>query len=158
MNGLTNFQIIDIAKRLKINLNAVCAKDELKDYDLKPGLYVINLENSNQGGSHWVSLIIYTNKNKMHAFYLDSFGQLPPTEIEDFIKPLNEKLPYNNRQIQPFNSSYCGLYGLSLAYVLQYHRTSDNILNDIHKWIATFPSDLSKSKEVLEKSFYPNKV
>jgi hypothetical protein len=109
-------------------------------------------------GSHWVALIVYTNKSKMSSFYLDSFGQLPPTEVEQFVNSLHEKLPYNNRQIQAFGTDYCGLYGLSLAYILQYHRTTDNIINDIHKWISTFSDDLTKNKQILYQSFYPNKV
>jgi hypothetical protein len=141
---------------LEIKLNAVCPKDELKTYELKSGLYIVNLENSNQGGSHWVALIIYSKNNQLHAFYCDSFGVLPPTEIEDFVRPLHKKLPYNNRQIQPFNSSYCGYYGLSLAYTLENSRTSNNIINDIHKWISCFSNDLPKNKLVLEHSFLPN--
>jgi hypothetical protein len=136
----------------------VCPKDELKDYDLETGLYVINLENSDKNGSHWTSFIIYEQNRKMKAFYCDSFGVLMPEEVKSFLKPLNQEIPYNNRQIQDFNTSYCGYYPLSLAYTIENSRTSDNILNDINKWLSSFSDDLSKNKKVLELSFLPYKI
>jgi hypothetical protein len=158
MAGLTNFQIEDLARKMDINLNAVCPKNELKDYQLKPGLYIINLENSDKPGSHWTSFIIYEQNRKLKAFYCDSFGVLMPEEVEEFLKPLNERIPFNNRQIQEFNTNYCGYYGLSLAYTIENNRTSDNLLNDINKWISSFSNNLLYNKKVLEQSFLPNKI
>jgi hypothetical protein len=158
MSGLTNFQIEDLSKKLNIKLNAVCVKNELKDYDLETGLYVINLENSDKGGSHWTGFIIYEQNRRLKSFYCDSFGMLMPEEVIDYLKPLKEKISYNNREIQDFNTSYCGYYPLSLAYTIENSRTSDNILNDINKWLSAFSDDLSKNKKVLELSFLPHKI
>ena len=138
--------------------NAVCPNDVLKDYDLKPGLYMIMHENLNLEGLHWVSFIIYEQNRKLKAFYCDSFGVLKNEVVIDYIKLLKEKNPYYNRKIQDFNTSYCGYYPLSLDYAIENHRTSDNILNEYNKWISSFSDDLSKNKKVLELSFLLHKI
>ena len=57
---LTNFQIIDLAKKLNLCLIAVCSKDELNKVVPKVGGYVINLLDTNKGnGSQWTSFLIY---------------------------------------------------------------------------------------------------
>ncbi|MBY0380174.1 MAG: hypothetical protein K2P99_07235, partial [Burkholderiales bacterium] len=74
VNVLSNFDILDICKALKIPLTGVFMKDEIKD--LKPNTYTImNLQNHNQEGSHWTSFYIDKSKN---VYYCDSFGMPPP--------------------------------------------------------------------------------
>jgi hypothetical protein len=54
---LSNFDLFRIAQEKRIPLNDVIAKDEIKKLK-KDGNYIINLENHNQGGSHWTALIL----------------------------------------------------------------------------------------------------
>ena len=49
--------------------NGVRAKDQLND--LEDGFYIANLDNSNQGGSHWVALAVEPDA----IFYFDSFAR-----------------------------------------------------------------------------------
>ena len=51
---------------------------------------IVNLENSNQSGSHWVAY--YKNNNK--KYYFDSFGNAPPKELVKYLGP--KKLFYNS--------------------------------------------------------------
>ena len=49
---------------------------------IKKGAYVINLDEYENTGTHWVSLFVKTNK----AIYFDSFGiEHTPKEINKFI-------------------------------------------------------------------------
>ena len=51
---LSNFEIDKIFKYLKIDKYKIISKDELKK-DININNYVINLSNSNEPGTHWVS-------------------------------------------------------------------------------------------------------
>ena len=64
---LTNFEIMDHFKGVK-GLNGVFSRNNLPN--LKNRAYVINLDHSENIGTHWV--VIYTKKNEV--IYFDSFG------------------------------------------------------------------------------------
>lgn len=107
----SNEQLIDLAYKLKIPLNAVVSKDHL--YYMKPqiGGYIINMEDSDEGdGSHWVA-IWFDNYNKT-PLYFDSFGVDPPIAIIDFMKKWYNKCIFSTKEIQNINSGFCGQYCL----------------------------------------------
>ena len=158
--SLSNFDLEKLANELKINLVCVLSKNELIHAPIRSGGYIINLQSSDQGdGTHWVTIILYNvtnNKSKLRAIYLDNYGVLPPIEIEDFChKATQSKIAYNTRQIQKINTSECGWYTLSLLYCLQYHRTSNDMIEDLHKWLSMFSSDLTLDLPILKKTFEP---
>lgn len=64
-------------------------------------------------GSHWVGLIIKSD----YALYSDSFGILPPLEVEQVCK--GKKLYYNKKQIQSLKATSCGYY--CVAFLLYSH-------------------------------------
>ena len=168
--SLSNFDLEKLANELNINLVCVLSKNELIHAPIRSGGYIINLQSSDQGnGTHWVAIILYniTNntpralayklkllacKSKLRAIYLDNYGVLPPIEIEDFChKATQSKIAYNTRQIQKINTSECGWYCLSLIYCLQYRRTSNDMIEDFHKWLSMFSSDLTLDLPILKK-------
>jgi hypothetical protein len=59
--------------------------------------YVLNLENSNEGGSHWTCLL-------PHGVYIDSFGCPPTKEIQPLVRS------YNTDDYQALNSDACGWF------------------------------------------------
>ena len=67
-------------------------------------MYIINLDSKIGLGTHWVSVIIKSNK----LLYFDSFGLIPPYELIN----LRSKYYYNFLQYQPINSFLCGYYCL----------------------------------------------
>jgi hypothetical protein len=155
---LTNFQIIDLAKKLNINLIAVCSKDELNKITPKVGGYVINLQDSTKGhGSHWTSFIIYENPDQEYnTLYHDSYGIRPPIEVENFIKQItNNKIAYNTRQIQKIDTTECGWYCLSFLYNLQYKRSSNNMIDDYSNYMSKYSNDLNEELKKLKASFKP---
>jgi Phospholipase A2-like domain len=90
----------------------VYARDQLKQIKVKKNenlAIVINLENSNQGGSHWVCL--YNDKNLPYVEYYDSYGLEPPIEVEHFINSkLKKPIHYNPFQLQKAMSNRCGYF------------------------------------------------
>lgn len=64
---------------------------------------IVNLDNSNNSGTHWVA---YAKRND-YCEYFDSFGDLkPPLEILRYLQ--RNKIYYNYNRLQNFNSVKCG--------------------------------------------------
>jgi hypothetical protein len=156
--SLTNIDLINIAKKMKINLIAVVSKDELSKIPHKTGGYIINLQNNHDGqGTHWVSFIIYQKNNNIYrCIYFDPYGIPPPIEVEQYIKQLNDlKILSNKRQVQKINTTECGWYALSWLYNMQYKRRSINIIDDFSDYISKFSNNLNDELKILKASFNP---
>lgn len=111
-HGLTtNLELMQIASELGFPVEVV-SKNHLTDKPTRNGNYIINLQDSDEGGgSHWVGLIIYPKI----AFYYDSFGFLPPLEVIYFVNPnsaefTRRELYIADKQIQNQFGAYCGQY------------------------------------------------
>jgi len=103
LDTTTNFDLKDIAKDLGIKIKVVM-HDELKDLNKSQKNLVLNLDSSENKGSHWVCL--YKNK-----YYFDPYGVLPISKVDQ-----TDGLIYNTLQIQPDDTKMCGqlcLYVLS---------------------------------------------
>jgi hypothetical protein len=107
----TNDQLIKLAYKFSIPLNAVVSKDHLYDMEPDKGGYIVNMEDSDAGsGSHWVA-IWFDNYNTT-PLYFDSFGIDPPMAIIDFMKKWHSKCIFSTKEIQNVNSGFCGQYCL----------------------------------------------
>jgi len=120
---------------------------------------VINLDNHDQSGSHWVSLFSSLDENKL--YYFDSFGKTPGKRVRKFNKKIvkfmnkyfqdsslldNSTLKrggdnsnrstldvrYNKIQHQ-FKNSECGVYSMNFIIRLLNGETFDHIVNTITK-------------------------
>ena len=110
---LSNYNIIAICKKLKINLNGVYSKDEYENINLENGFYIINLQDSTDGNrTHWCSLAI---SNYEHL-YFDSFGFPAPDIIEEI---LNDNYLWNDIQIQHLDSNACGWFCIAFMFYIQ---------------------------------------
>ena len=81
---------------------------------IKDGAYVINLDDKNSKGTHWVSLFI----NKNTAVYFDSFEiEYIPQEVLNKIK--DKSITHNIFRIQDNESIMCGFYCIAfIEYML----------------------------------------
>jgi len=79
-------------------------KDELPQKVHNRECGVINLQNSNGSGSHWVAY--YKNNDK--KYYFDSYGKArPPKELVKYLG--SENLFYNSTRFQNYNDPpICG--------------------------------------------------
>ncbi len=103
MNGLSDTEITRILKMKHIPFNGIYSKNQLPS-SMSKGWYVVNLQDYNKGnGTHWVAF-----RFDDICEYFDSFGFLPPVEIEEACQ--GRKLLYNKKQIQDYNSSACGWF------------------------------------------------
>jgi len=135
---LSNFDIIDLADLMGVNLVGVYAKDELLRQNKLNGGYVINLDDLNGPGTHWVALWIENND----AIYFDSFGQIAPLSVIKFCKRLN--FIHSDFIIQNINQVACGYYCLAFLHFMNKYKHKNNtyILNLFIK-----PFDLDDTTE-----------
>ena len=99
---LTNFDIENICDYYEIPLLGVVMKDDLPK-KVTDGNFIINLESSvdkngkSNSGTHWLALVVEGSQ----AFFFDSFGAYPSTEIVNYIKRRKGlHLTMNNMMIQ----------------------------------------------------------
>ena len=109
--GLSNFDILKIAKYLKIpNFKGVFTRDQLPEKIGNKESGIVNFNTSKEPGSHWVAYFREGSKK----IYFDSFGQVIPTEIQKYLKTKDEyrnNLPVIERNtdvVQEPNTVICG--------------------------------------------------
>lgn len=102
---LSNYDILDLCSAKKIPLIGVYSKNILPIV-CRNGSYIINLANSDENGTHWVSFVIRGEV----CLYCDSFGCPPPQEVIKFCKLKCKRLIYNKTQIQSNTATCCGWF------------------------------------------------
>ena len=128
---LTNFDILEYAKQLEIPyFKGVFMRDTLPKKPNKIECAIVNLNTSKQTGSHWVSYY----KNGFQRIYFDSFGQITPIEIQNYLKSPKERggiavIQRNTDIVQPFNSTICGHLCLFVLKALTNGWTFQKVLN-----------------------------
>lgn len=87
-------------------------RDKLPSNPCNVERIIINLDSNFGPGTHWVAI----KKNKNHAFYFDSYGDLPPPP--EIVKYLGRRvfIKFNANNYQTFNTEICGQ--LCLAFLL----------------------------------------
>jgi len=146
---LTNFDLENICKRLKIALANVIAKDEWKLLT-KNGNYIINLENHNQAGSHWVALVM----GKSSCVYMDSFGMPPPEQIYELLEKKYKKVPYNKMEIQDMDSTYCGYFCIAFLSMFKKRggvKTNNQMLAKLQDFQSHFSKNTNENDRLLRE-------
>lgn len=115
---LSNYEILDLAKKLKIpHFYGVFMRDTLpkKSKSKLRECWIINHGSSHTYGTHWTALA----KNHKIAFYFDSFGKLPPPlEIVKYLRGRGVRLYYNVKKYQNYGTVICG--HLCLKFLLEF--------------------------------------
>ena len=125
-NKTTNFDLMDIARDLNLKIK-VLMKDELLEYKGNKPI-ILNYQNSNQSGSHWVCLNKNTGSGTKPGFYFDSYGIIPPKEVFEYL----DDFKYSTFQIQPDNTEMCGQLCL---FVLNSNKEfEDTVLNLLNEF------------------------
>ena len=113
---------------LQLNLYKMCSnyeiENEMKNYPNFRGCFpinklpkikfpmslIINSDNENEEGTHWMALKFLKNKK---VLYFDSFGEEPPEEILNYVKKSGKLIIFSNLQIQSIFSDKCGQFCMS---------------------------------------------
>ena len=152
---LSNFDIIRICKNLKIsNFKGCFMRDEIGNLDVVSSndeCFIMNLDDSNSSGTHWVSVNISDASDTSGAgatgisddvatgisdvssttYYFDSFGLPPTKEIKKYCK---EPRFYNSFVFQKPNEVICGQLCLYFLYRMRKcNKDFCTVLDEIYK-------------------------
>ena len=134
--GLTNFDLISYIEQLKVPyFRGVFMRDELPNRKHIIECGIMNLNKSDQIGSHWVCFV----RNKKDRIYFDSFGQITPLELQKYLKSKyefnNEKsvIQRNSDIVQRVNTHVCGhLCLVVLTSLMREHLSYQEVLNKLN--------------------------
>jgi hypothetical protein len=146
LGTISNIKIKEICEKLKIPLQGVLMKDQFNKSSSN-GVYIMNLNNSNQSGSHWTVLIRMTKNN---YYYMDSFGVVPPQTTLDDLKINPDKLYYNDQQIQHTKASNCGYYCIYFAYCWVNNKKP---VDAVKAFLSNFTEDEKENDKTLKTIF-----
>ena len=117
---------------------------------IKKGAYVINLDEYENTGTHWVSLLVKTNE----AIYFDRFGiEHIPKEINkfinnDMIKPSSLKsIKRNIFRIQAYDSVMWGYFRIKF---INYMLKGKTLLDYTNLFL---PNDFKKNDRIIKRIF-----
>ena len=138
---LTNIEISEYYKN-EVRFNGVYSRNNLPN-KIKKGAYVMNLDEFENTGTHWVYLFVKTNE----VIYFDSFGvEYIPKEINKFIG--NKKIKARLFRIQAYDSTMCGYFCIEF---INYMLKGKTLLLDYIRLFS--PKDFKKNDRVIKRIF-----
>ena len=124
---------------MKVDL-MVCILEIIYQIKLKKGAYVINLDEYENTGTHWVSLFVKANK----VIYFYSFGiEHISKEINTFIG--NNKIKSNIFRIQAYDSIMCGYFCIEFINYMLKGKTLLDYTN------LFSPNDFKKNDRIIKR-------
>lgn len=118
-NTTSNLQLAKYCKKLKIHNVVICMRDELTNVSKHTKNIIMNLEDNDGNGSHWVCIF-----NSQDKYYFDSFGLPPPVEVIKFL----QNGVYQTFQVQELNSKCCGQLCLYVLFQLNKNKKFYDII------------------------------
>ena len=121
--------------------NGVYSRNNLPK-KIKKGVYIINLDEYENTGTHWIALFVKTNE----VIYFDSFGiEHIPKEIEHAIG--NKEIKASIFRLQAYDSIMCGYYCIEfISYMLK-----GKTLLDYNNLFS--PNDFKKNGQIIQRIF-----
>ena len=120
--------------------NGVYSRNNLPN-KIKKGAYVINLDEYENTGTHWVSLFVKAIK----VIYFDSFGiEHIPKEINKFI---NNNIESNIFRMQAYDSIMCGYFCIEFINYMLKGKTLLDYTN------LFSPNEFKKNDRVIKRIF-----
>ena len=136
---LTNIEISEYYKN-EPRFNGVYSRNNLPN-KIKKGAYVINLDEYENTGTHWVSLFAKTK----YTVYFDSFGvEHIPKEINKFIR---NEIKSNMFRIQAYDSIMCGYFCIEFINYMLKGKTLLDYTN------LFSPNDFKKNDRTIKRIF-----
>ena len=137
---LTNFEISEHYKN-EPRFNGVYSRNNLPKA-IKKGAYIINLDEYENMGTHWVALFV----KRKYTIYFDSFGiEHIPKEIKHAIG--NKEIKANIFRIHAYDSIMCGYYCVEFINYMLEGKTLLDYTN------LFSPYDFKKNDQIIKRIF-----
>ena len=149
MDDFTINKILLSNKVTKYSFIGVFSSDTLPSY-AQTGYYVVNLDTSQQPGSHWIAIKI--SKSKCKNEYFDSYGLGPPTvRFKRFMK---YNYIYISKRLQHSLSTTCAQWCIYYIWrnILKPFYSKDFLIND-HVLNLVVNNNFKINRKVIDKEF-----
>ena len=125
---LSNFDIIDICKSLKVNnFIGVFMRAEPTICNGNDESFILNMDDSDGQGTHRVSLYVKGN----NCYYFDSFEFEPPIEVINYCAGKDGY--FSTYKIQSREEVICGHYSIYVIYMLNRGISFHDVLHELTK-------------------------
>jgi hypothetical protein len=148
-----------LSNRLKLKLQGILMSDELynfMDKGIPDGNYILNLEDSQYDGSHWMGMI----KDRDIIYYMDSYGSYPDRSLYDVMKKHNYKLIMNERIHQKLGTQSCGYWVILFLYCMN-KKSKLSLIEKFKAFNKLWTEDVNLNEKLLEKAIsklFKNKI
>lgn len=129
---MTN-EIDSILKRNKITrqvYRGCYAADMIPKLHRFPSAMVVNMDESDLPGSHWVALF---TPNRHHVYYFDSLGGEAPVKVQEYMRKNFNMITQQNVQIQHPQTKVCGHYAIYFVYMSANKQPFERVLRYLRK-------------------------
>ena len=143
---MNTLQILSTLNNLPVQSSGVYAANQIPKRWSRPSALVFNTDNSNQSGSHWVSIYV---DHDGYGTFCDSFGQ--PPYIRQHIDAIGRncsKFEWNSHQLQSETSDVCGHYCIMFL-----HLWSSGV--NLDTFCSIFGKNLQSNDEIV-REYYDN--
>jgi hypothetical protein len=106
---LSNYDLNSLGEAFHIPFDFIM-RDQLTRSTLDDGNYILNLDTSDNPGTHYVAFVV--NNASKTVFYFDSYGAPPPNEAVVLWTANKYKVKCNSVHIQDLKSRCCGFYAM----------------------------------------------
>jgi len=125
------------------SFRGVFTKDRLPTRPRRFESLVVNMDDHDGPGTHWVT--IYKDPKKRYVEYFDPFGAPPPIQVVSYLNKSNKKIIFNDSQIQDLRSVACGYYSIYYIRQRDKHKTPYDIIYKFsHRTTKTNDKTLKK--------------
>lgn len=106
LGELSNYDIDDMLKSIPAYQGCYAADGLPKKKVAGTSYYVVNMQDKNKPGNHWMCII----KEKDKIYFIDPFGFPPNNYISSWLHSRKLPIYYNDKDLQAFNASSCGYW------------------------------------------------
>lgn len=125
-----------------IKLTGILLLPQFIEQNIPIGKWIINNDSINRGGTHWVSCIVWLNKEKNYEktlFWGDSFGYTPHDILKNKCKQLGIPIYYSNIEFQAINEQNCGIWACGfLAFIQDEPKLNIKFINTALKELKNY--------------------
>ena len=152
-NGLSSNSLSYLSKNCLSKLASVLPCDHFFKLHTLPNnsSYIINLDNSQYSGSHYVAVIV----KKEYVWYFDSIG-LPlglsmNSNILNRLKRTRKDILWSKKSIQGINSLFCGFYCISFLVKCAHEKVKYKVFVRLYKG-RRYAKNEKVCKNILKKA------
>lgn len=97
---------------------------------------------SSGGGTHYT---LWMNIDENKVYYFDTYGVVPPKQVEKWLKTSGKPIAYSSAQVQPIGTTTCGYYCVYAA--------AKTLENSFYDALESFGNDYALNEKMIIKYF-----